>query len=279
MKSLLTFLKGQPTILIGLLLLLALILMAVFAPWVSSLDPTALNPVKRTQNPSADFWFGTDLLGRDVYARVVYGARVSLIVGFSVAIFSTIIGTIIGLAAGFTKWVDAIVMRIMDGFMSIPTILLAIALIAVTSPSMKNVIVAITIAEVPRVVRLIRGLVLTLREQPYVEAAVASGASTIRIISKHIFPNTIAALTVQATYICGVAILAEASLSFIGAGVPPATPSWGNIMAEGRALWQIKPYLIAFPALFLSITILAINMLGDGLRDAIDPRMTRRSGE
>lgn len=279
MKRLLTFLKGQPTILIGLLLLLALILMAVFAPWVSSLDPTALNPVKRTQNPSADFWFGTDLLGRDVYARVVYGARVSLIVGFSVAIFSTIIGTIIGLAAGFTKWVDAIVMRIMDGFMSIPTILLAIALIAVTSPSMKNVIVAITIAEVPRVVRLIRGLVLTLREQPYVEAAVASGASTIRIISKHIFPNTIAALTVQATYICGVAILAEASLSFIGAGVPPATPSWGNIMAEGRALWQIKPYLIAFPALFLSITILAINMLGDGLRDAIDPRMTRRSGE
>ncbi|MDH0090174.1 ABC transporter permease [Achromobacter mucicolens] len=279
MKRLLTFLKGQPTILIGLLLLLALILMAVFAPWVSTLDPTALNPVKRTQNPSADFWFGTDLLGRDVYSRVVYGARVSLIVGFSVAIFSTIIGTIIGLAAGFTKWVDAIVMRIMDGFMSIPTILLAIALIAVTSPSMKNVIVAITIAEVPRVVRLIRGLVLTLREQPYVEAAVASGASTIRIISKHIFPNTIAALTVQATYICGVAILAEASLSFIGAGVPPATPSWGNIMAEGRALWQIKPYLIAFPALFLSITILAINMLGDGLRDAIDPRMTRRSGE
>ncbi|MGE8669033.1 MAG: ABC transporter permease [Achromobacter mucicolens] len=279
MKRLLTFLKGQPTILIGLLLLLALILMAIFAPWVSSLDPTALNPVKRTQNPSADFWFGTDLLGRDVYSRVVYGARVSLIVGFSVAIFSTIIGTIIGLAAGFTKWVDAIVMRIMDGFMSIPTILLAIALIAVTSPSMKNVIVAITIAEVPRVVRLIRGLVLTLREQPYVEAAVASGASTIRIISKHIFPNTIAALTVQATYICGVAILAEASLSFIGAGVPPATPSWGNIMAEGRALWQIKPYLIAFPALFLSITILAINMLGDGLRDAIDPRMTRRSGE
>src|SRR5690606_30831155 len=158
-------------------------------------------------------------------------------------------------------------------------ILLAIALIAVTSPSMKNVIVAITIAEVPRVVRLIRGLVLTLREQPYVEAAMASGASTMRIITKHIFPNTIAALTVQATYICGVAILAEASLSFIGAGVPPATPSWGNIMAEGRALWQIKPYLIAFPALFLSITILAINMLGDGLRDAIDPRMIRKIGE
>lgn len=279
MKRFLTFLKGQPTILIGLALLLTLILMAVFAPWVGTVDPTALNPVNRTRAPTAEFWFGTDLLGRDVYSRVVYGARVSLIVGFSVAIFSTLIGVAIGLAAGFTKWVDAIVMRVMDGFMSIPTILLAIALIAVTSPSMKNVIIAITVAEVPRVVRLIRGLVLTLREQPYVEAAMASGAGTLRIIVKHIFPNTVAALTVQATYICGVAILAEASLSFIGAGVPPAVPSWGNIMAEGRALWQVKPYLIAFPALFLSITILAINMLGDGLRDAIDPRMARRSGE
>lgn len=279
MKRFLIFLKEQPTILIGLLLLTLLALMAIFAPWLGTIDPTALNPVNRTRAPNAEFWFGTDLLGRDVYSRVVYGARVSLIVGFSVALYATLIGVAIGLAAGFTKWVDAIVMRIMDGFMSIPTILLAIALIAVTSPSMKNVIIAITIAEVPRVVRLIRGLVLTLREQPYVEAAIASGAGTLRIIAKHIFPNTIAALTVQATYICGVAILAEASLSFIGAGVPPADPSWGNIMAEGRALWQVKPYLIAFPALFLSITILAINMLGDGLRDAIDPRMARRSGE
>jgi len=279
MKRFLTCLKTQPTILVGLLLLVALVLLAVFAPWAGTVDPTALNPVKRTQAPSAAFWFGTDLLGRDVYSRVVYGTRVSLIVGFSVALFSTVIGVAIGLAAGFTKWVDAIVMRIMDGLMSIPTILLAIALIAVTKPSMQNVIVAITIAEIPRMVRLIRGLVLSLREQPYVEAAFASGASTLRVIAKHIFPNTVAALTVQATYVCGVAILAEASLSFIGAGVPPSVPSWGNIMAEGRALWQVKPYLIAFPALFLSITILSINMLGDGLRDAIDPRMVRRSGE
>jgi peptide/nickel transport system permease protein len=160
--------------------------------------------------------------------------------------------------------------------MSIPTILLAIALISVTRASLQNVIIAITIAEIPRVVRLVRGLVLSLREQSYVEAAVASGASRTRIVSRHIFPNTVAALTVQATYICGVAILAEASLSFIGAGVPPSTPSWGNIMAEGRALWQIKPYLITFPAIFLSVTILAINLLGDGLRDAIDPRMSKR---
>jgi peptide/nickel transport system permease protein len=271
-----SFLRRYPTVAFGGVLVLGLILMAVFAPWLGTTDPTALSPIHRTRAPSDQFWFGTDLLGRDVYSRVVYGARVSLIVGFSVAILSTIIGVLIGLMSGFVRWIDAIVMRIMDGFMSIPTILLAIALIALTRGSMQNVIIAITIAEIPRVVRLVRGLVLSLREQPYIEAAIAAGASRTRIVLRHIFPNTIAALTVQATYICGVAILAEASLSFIGAGVPPATPSWGNIMAEGRALWQIKPHLIAFPALFLSIAILGINMLGDGLRDAIDPRMAKR---
>jgi len=268
--------KRHPTIVVGGFLLSLLFLMAIFAPWLGTIDPTALSPIHRTRVPSECFWFGTDLLGRDVYSRVVYGARVSLTVGFSVAILSAVIGTVIGLAAGFVKWIDAIVMRIMDGFMSIPTILLAIALIALTRASLQNVILAVTIAEVPRVVRLVRGLTLSLREQPYVEAAVAAGAGRLRIVAKHIFPNTIAALTVQTTYICGLAILAEASLSFIGAGVPPSTPSWGNIMAEGRALWQIKPHLIAFPALFLSITILSINMLGDGLRDAIDPRMAKR---
>jgi len=277
MKNFLALLKSQPAMLVGFVLLAALVAIAVFAPWLGTVDPTALSPVNRTKPPGAQFWFGTDLLGRDVYSRVVYGARVSLIVGFSVAVLSTLIGVVIGLAAGFVRWVDAVVMRIMDGFMSIPTILLAIALIAVASASMKNVIIAITVAEVPRVVRLVRGLVLTLREQPYVEAALAAGAGKLRIVARHIFPNTIAALTVQATYICGVAILAEASLSFIGAGVPPSVPSWGNIMAEGRALWQIRPYLIAFPAVFLSVTILAINMLGDGLRDAVDPRMAKRA--
>ncbi len=276
MRPLTGFLKRHPTTAVGGALILLLLLMAVFAPWLGTVDPTALSPIHRTRSPSEQFWFGTDLLGRDVYSRVIYGARVSLIVGFSVAALSTVIGVIIGLAAGFVRWVDAIVMRIMDGFMSIPTILLAIALIALTRASLQNVIIAITIAEVPRVVRLVRGLVLSLREQPYVEAAVAAGAGRVRIVARHIFPNTLAALMVQATYICGVAILAEASLSFIGAGVPPSVPSWGNIMAEGRALWQIKPHLIAFPAIFLSITILAINMLGDGLRDAVDPRMAKR---
>lgn len=268
--------RQHPTVVAGGLLVLGLVLMALLAPWLGTTDPTALSPIHRTRSPNAQFWFGTDLLGRDVYSRVIYGARVSLIVGFSVAFFATVIGVVIGLVSGFVRWIDAIAMRIMDGVMSIPTILLAIALIALTNGSMQNVIIAITIAEIPRVVRLVRGLVLSLREQPYIEAAIAAGASSRRIVLRHIFPNTIAALTVQATYICGVAILAEASLSFIGAGVPPATPSWGNIMAEGRALWQIKPHLIAFPALFLSIAILAINMLGDGLRDAVDPRMAKR---
>ncbi len=276
MRNIWSFIKTHPTIAIGGFMLSLLILVAIFAPWLGTIDPTALSPVRRTRAPSQQFWFGTDLLGRDVYSRVLYGARVSLTVGFSVAFLSALIGTLIGLAAGFSRVIDAIVMRIIDGMMSIPTILLAIALIALTQASMQNVILAITIAEIPRVVRLIRGLSLSLREQSYVESAIASGARPLRVIFKHIFPNTIAALTVQITYICGLAILAEASLSFIGAGVPPITPSWGNIMAEGRTLWQIKPYLIAFPALFLSITILSINMLGDGLRDAIDPRIAKR---
>ncbi|MEN9763712.1 MAG: binding-protein-dependent transport system inner membrane protein [Pseudomonadota bacterium] len=268
--------RQHPTVAIGGLIVLILVLLAVFAPWLGTRDPTALSPIHRTRNPGAQFWFGTDLLGRDVYSRVLYGARVSLVVGFSVAGLCLVFGTLIGLVSGFVRWVDAIVMRVMDGLMSIPTILLAIALIALTKASLENVIIAITIAELPRVVRLVRGVALTLREQPFVEAAVAAGASPWRVITRHIFPNTVAALTVQLTYICGLAILAEASLSFIGAGVPPSIPSWGNIMAEGRSLWQIKPHMIVFPALFLSVTILAINMLGDGLRDSIDPRMAKR---
>ena len=276
MRHLLKLIKYHPSIAIGTATLTLLCIIALLAPWLGTIDPTAISPALRARPPNAQFWFGTDLLGRDVYSRVLYGARVSLIVGFTVALLSAVIGTVIGLAAGFNRIIDAIAMRIIDGMMAIPTILIAIALIALTKPSIQNVIMVITIAEIPRVVRLIRGLSLTLRELPYVESAVAAGAGPLRIIVTHIFPNTIAALTVQITYICGLAILIEASLSFIGAGVPPSTPSWGNIMAEGRMLWQIKPYLIAFPALFLSFTILSLNMLGDGLRDAIDPRLAKR---
>lgn len=267
--------RKHPTVVIGGGLLAFMILIAIFAPLLWTVDPTALSTARRTRAPSELYWFGTDMLGRDVYSRVTYGARVSLIVGFSVAILSSVIGLAIGLFAGFVRWADGLVMRIIDGMMSIPSILLAIALMALTRGSVGNVIIAITIAEIPRVARLIRGVVLSLREQPYVEAAVACGARTPRIIFRHILPNTIAPMTVQATYICASAMIIEAILSFIGAGIPPATPSWGNIMAEGRALWQVKPYIVFFPALYLSITVLAVNLLGDGLRDSLDPRLAK----
>jgi len=238
--------------------------------------PTALAPAKRTREPSALYWFGTDMLGRDVYSRVLYGARVSLLVGFSVAILASVVGMTIGMISGYIRLADSIIMRVMDGLMSIPPILLAIALMALTRGSVQNVIIAITIAEIPRVSRLVRGVVLSLREQPYVDAAVAAGTRTPMIIWRHILPNTLAPITVQATYICAAAMITEAILSFIGAGTPPIIPSWGNIMAEGRALWQVKPYIVFFPAIFLSITVLAVNLLGDGLRDALDPRMAKR---
>jgi peptide/nickel transport system permease protein len=275
-KGVIGFLRRHPTMAVGGFLLLVMVFVAVFAPYLGTADPTALAPARRTREPSATYWFGTDMLGRDVYSRVLYGARVSLIVGFSVALLSSLAGLAIGLVSGFIRVADNIVMRVMDGLMSIPPILLAIALMALTRGSVQNVIIAITIAEIPRVSRLVRGVVLSLREQPYVEAAVAAGTRTPMIILRHILPNTLAPITVQATYICAAAMITEAILSFIGAGTPPIIPSWGNIMAEGRALWQVKPYIVFFPAVFLSITVLAVNLMGDGLRDALDPRMAKR---
>ncbi|QEL26656.1 ABC transporter permease [Bosea sp. F3-2] len=269
-------LARHPSIACGAFVLVLLVLVAVLAPWLGTKDPTMVSAFDRAKPPVAAFWFGTDMLGRDLYSRVLYGTRVSLTVGFAVALGSTVLGVLIGVFAGFLPRFDAFVMRVMDGLMAIPSILLAIALIALNRASIWNVILAVTIAETPRVVRLIRSVVLFLREELYVEAARSCGASIPWLVFRHILPNTFAPIAVQATYICAVAILAEAALSFIGAGVPPSTPSWGNIMAEGRALWQIKPYIIFFPALFLSITVLAINMLGDGLRDALDPRLRKR---
>ena len=271
-----TFIRRYPTMAIGGALLFLVLFVAVAAPLLWTADPTALAPARRTREPSATYWFGTDMLGRDVYSRVLYGARVSLVVGFSVAALASVIGMTIGLVSGFIRWADSIIMRVMDGLMSIPPILLAIALMALTRGSVGNVITAITIAEIPRVSRLVRGVVLSLREQPYVEAAIASGTRVPLIIWRHIVPNTLAPITVQATYICASAMITEAILSFIGAGTPPIIPSWGNIMAEGRALWQVKPYIVLFPAVFLSITVLAVNLLGDGLRDALDPRMAKK---
>jgi peptide/nickel transport system permease protein len=259
--------RRHPTTSIGLALLLIMLLCAVLAPYLFTVDPTSLAPSRRTRVPSAQYWFGTDMLGRDVYSRVIYGTRVSLIVGFAVAFLASIAGLAIGLISGFV--------RVLDGLI-IPPILLAVALMALTRGSVGNVVAAITIAEVPRVARLVRGVVLSLREQPYVDGAVASGSTASTIILRHILPNTLAPLSVQATYICASAMITEAILSFIGAGTPPTIPSWGNIMADGRALWQVKPYIVFFPAVFLSLTVLAVNLVGDGLRDALDPRMAKR---
>jgi len=269
------FLRNNLTVTIGGVLLLVLVLIGIFAPYLGTADPTALAPAKRLRAPSELYWFGTDALGRDVYSRVIFGTRVSLTVGLSVAALATLAGLAIGLISGFSRWADGIIMRIMDGLMSIPPILLAIALMALTRGSVGNVIMAITVAEIPRVSRLVRGVVLSLREQPYVDAAIASGTRTPMIILRHILPNTLAPLLVQATYVCASAMIVEAILSFIGAGTPPTIPSWGNIMAEGRALWQVKPFIVFFPAAFLSVTVLAVNLLGDGMRDALDPRMAK----
>jgi peptide/nickel transport system permease protein len=274
-RGLAGFLRNHPTVSIGGALLLLLVLIGIFAPYLGTVDPTAIAPAKRTRAPSAIFWFGTDLLGRDIYSRVLYGTRVSLTVGLSVAALASFAGLAIGLVAGCVRWADGVLMRFMDGLMSIPPILLAVALMALTRGSVGNVILAITVAEIPRVSRLVRGVVLSLREQPYVDAAVASGTRMPMIILRHILPNTVAPMLVQATYICASAMIVESILSFIGAGTPPTIPSWGNIMAEGRALWQVKPYIVFFPAAFLSVTVLAVNLLGDGLRDALDPRMAK----
>ena len=268
--------RRHPTAIVGSVILFAMILVALLAPWLGTIDPQATAPLRRLKQPSAEFWFGSDMLGRDVYSRVLFGARVSLAIGIAVAIFSTLVGLSIGLITGFIRWLDAIVMRIMDGLMSIPPVLLAIALMALTKASIENVIVAITLAEVPRVVRLVRSLVLTLRDEPYVAAAIAAGTNLPRILLRHILPNIVAPLLVQATYVCASAMITEAILSFIGAGTPPNIPSWGNIMAEGRSLIQIAGYLLLFPGICLSLTVLAVNLLGDGMRDALDPRLARR---
>jgi peptide/nickel transport system permease protein len=269
-------LRRHPTAIVGAAVLAVMVLSALLAPWLGTVDPQALSPIQRLKPPSSEHWFGTDMLGRDVYSRVIYGSRISLTVGLAVAALSIGIGLAIGLVTGFLRWLDAVVMRVMDGLMSIPSVLLAIALMALTKASVGNVIFAITLAEVPRVVRLVRSLVLSLREQPYVDAAIAAGTNLPLILLRHILPNTLAPLLVQGTYICASAMITEAILSFIGAGTPPNIPSWGNIMAEARSMFQLASYLIFFPGLFLSLAVLAVNMLGDGMRDALDPRLARR---
>jgi len=268
--------RRHPTMVSGVFLLCLMGLMAVGAPYWGTLDPLELNPIERLHAPSMLHWFGTDMLGRDLYSRTVYGSRISLFVGGCVAILSVTIGLAIGLVSGYHRHVDAIVMRVMDGLMAIPAILLAIALIALVSASVQNVIIALTIPEIPRVVRVVRSVVLSLREQTYIEASRATGARVLRILVRHILPNTVGPLIVQGTYICASAVILEAYLSFLGAGTPPEIASWGNIMAEGRAYVRIAFWIVLFPGLCLATTVLAINLIGDGLRDTLDPKLARR---
>ncbi|MDB5501975.1 MAG: binding-protein-dependent transport system inner rane component, partial [Tardiphaga sp.] len=216
--------------------------------------------------------------GRDVLARILYGGRISLLIGLGAAGISIAIGLLIGLVAGFFKWVDAVLMRVMDGLMAMPSVLLAIAVVSLSGASLTTVMIAITIPEIPRVARLVRSVVLSAREEPYVEAAISLGTSLPKIMYRHLMPNTVAPLIVQGTYIAASAILTEAILSFLGAGISPETPTWGNIMAEGRAFFQVKPSLIFWPGLLLSIAILSVNLIGDAARDALDPRMKQREG-
>jgi peptide/nickel transport system permease protein len=270
-----TAIRRNPTIFIGAVLLAALVALTLAAPWIAG-DPFRQAPINRLRPPSEGFWFGTDQFGRDVFSRTVYGARVSLIVGFAVAALSSLIGLAVGLVCGYFRRVDAVIMRAMDGIMAIPSILLAIALITLTRPGLGIVIAAIVIPEVPRVVRVVRSVVLSIRAQPYVESAIAGGTRNAKLLVRHILPNTLAPLIVQATYVCASAMLIEAGLSFLGAGVPPEIPSWGNIIAQGRTFFQIAPWSIFIPGAFLAATVLAVNMLGDGLRDRLDPRLARR---
>lgn len=268
--------RKHPTLIIGAVLILAVAIIALAAPWVATHDPQDIDPLARMQPPSSEHWFGTDALGRDVFSRTVWGGQVSLIVGISVAVISTLFGIVLGLFAGFVRRADGFIMRVMDGLMAIPGILLAIALMAVTRASLTTVIVAIVVPEVPRVVRLVRSLALTLREQLFVEAAHAVGTRLPTILLRHVLPNMVAPLVVQATFIAASAVLFEAALSFLGVGVPPTTPSWGNMMAEGRNFVAVAFHIILYPGILLAATVLAINLLGDGLRDALDPRLARQ---
>ena len=278
------------SVIVGGAILLIMLAIALLAPVLGTVDPTRIDPAARNKKPGTEITFrlddgltakrtvlmGTDSLGRDVYSRVIYGTRVSLMIGVAVAVAAVSIGLVIGLVSGYIRWLDGIIMRIMDGLMAIPGILLAIALVSIWRAGLITVIFAIVVPDVPRVVRLVRSVVLTVREEPYVEGAISVGTPTWTLMFRHILPNTVAPLIVQGTFIAAAAILAEAILSFLGIGIPPEIPSWGNIMAEGRTLFRVFPHNILYPGIFLALTVLAVNIMGDGLRDTLDPKMSKK---
>ncbi len=269
-----SFLAKHPVILIGGAVLLLFIVIALLAPLLLP-DPTRLNPVQRLRTPSLQHPFGTDQFGRSTLSRTLNGTRISLTVGILVAVVTTAVGLLFGLFAGFLRRIDNVIMRLMDGIMAIPGILLAIALMSLFGSSVQNVVVAISIAEIPRMARIVRSSVLVIREQPYVEAAVTNGTRLPRLLWRHVLPNIAAPVIVQATYVFASAMIVESVLSFLGAGTPPTIPSWGNMLAEGRQYLQRGPWMIAFPGACLALLVLTVNVLGDALRDALDPRLSR----
>ena len=273
--SLLRRLFGSRSIAIGAMILLAIVLASVLANLVTSVDPFQIRPRMRLQAPNAKFWFGSDALGRDVFSLVMYGGRMSLLVGFLVSLVSALLGTTLGLIAGYFKLIDGAVMRVMDGVMAIPGVLFAVALVSLVGASLGTIVAAISFAEIPRVTRLVRSVVLTVREEAYVKAAESMGIPTPLILFRHILPSCVAPLIVQTTYIFAAAILLEAVLGFLGVGFPADVPTWGNVLADGRAVFQRGPWTIIAPGLFLAVTVMAVNILGDGLRDRLDPKLSR----
>jgi peptide/nickel transport system permease protein len=271
-----TFFRRYPRIVIGGVFLSLLVLLSLLASVIAPYDPIALSVAERLRPPSALHWFGTDAYGRDVLTRTLYGGRISLLIAVSVSLCATAIGTTIGLFAGYFRAVDRIVMRVMDGLMAIPGILLAVAMLSLSRASVQTVIIAITIPEIPRITRLVRAVVLSLREQTFVQGAITAGTRIPRILFRHILPNTLTPISVQATYVAASAVLIEAYLGFLGVGTPPETPSWGNIIAEGRNFIMLAIWSVLFPGLFLGTMVLSINILGDGIRDMLDPRIAKR---
>ncbi|MVT55642.1 ABC transporter permease subunit [Bradyrhizobium yuanmingense] len=269
------FVRRNPMIVLGIAVLIVVALISILAPIIAG-DPMVMAPSHRLKGPSAEHWFGTDDLGRDIFARTIYGARVSLVVGFSVAVLAIVFGLAIGLAAGYYRWLDGFIMRIMDGAMAVPSILLALALVSLNKGGVGIVVIAIAIPQVPSVARLVRSVVLSTRSQDFVDAAVVSGSRDLKIIRRHILPSTVAPLIVLGTGAIASAILTEAALSFLGTGVPPEIPTWGNMIASSRLFLARAPWTIFFPGAFLTLVILAVNLLGDGLRDRLDPRLARR---
>jgi peptide/nickel transport system permease protein len=269
--------RRRVTVLGGVLVALNLVVAAlapVLAPW----DPLALDVQSRLRGPAAAHWFGTDDVGRDVLSRVLYGARISVIVGGLVVGLAVAAGLVVGLAAGYFRRLDGLLMRGMDGMMAFPAIILAIALMASLGPSLRNVIVALGVVYAPRIARIVRGSVLVVRELPYVEAAAALGVSDLGIVGRHVLPNCLSPVIVQTTFLFALAVLGEAALSFLGVGAPPFVPSWGNMLAEGRLYLQQAPWLTLFPGVAIMAMILGLNLFGDGLRDALDPKLRGLSG-